>query len=57
MLIPILLLVALIVVVASAQSRRKKGTMSEAAYSKFVSGVSILVTVAALTVLVLRLQR
>ena len=57
MLIPILLLVALVAVVAVAHSRRKKGTMSEAAYSKLVSSVSIAVTIAALAVLVLRLQR
>lgn len=57
MLIPILLLVALVAVVAVAHSRRKTGTMSEAAYSKVVSTASIVVTIAALTVLVLRLQR
>jgi hypothetical protein len=57
MLIPILLLVALIAVVATAHSRRKSGTLSQAAYSKLVSGVSIVVTIAALAVLVSRLQR
>lgn len=57
MLIPILLLVILIVVVASASSMRKKGTMTDAAYSRLVSGASIVVTIAALTVLILRLQR
>ena len=57
MLIPILLLVALVAVVASARSKRNKGTMSQAAYAKVVSGVSIAVTIAALTVLILRLQR
>jgi hypothetical protein len=57
MLIPLLLLVALIAVVAIAHSRRKKGTLSEAAYSKLVSGTSIVVTVAALAILFLRLQR
>jgi heme/copper-type cytochrome/quinol oxidase subunit 2 len=57
MLIPILLLVVLVAVVAVAHSRRKKGTMSEAAYSKVVSSISIVVTIAALAVLVLRLQR
>jgi hypothetical protein len=57
MLIPILLLLALVAVVASAHARRKKGTLSEAAYSKLVSGVSIAVTIAALTFLFLSLQR
>lgn len=56
MLIPILLLVVLIAVVASAHSMRKKGTMSEAAYSKVVSAVSIVVTVAALAILYIRLR-
>ena len=57
MLIPILLLVTLVTVVAVAHSSRKKGTMSEAAYSRLVSSVSIVVTIAALAVLLLRLQR
>lgn len=57
MLIPILLLVALVAIVATAHSRRKNGTLSQAGYSKLVSGVSIAVTVAALAVLFLRLQR
>jgi hypothetical protein len=56
MLIPILLLVVLIVAVASAHSMRKKGTMSEATYSKVVSGVSVIVTVAALAILYIRLR-
>ena len=56
MLIPILLLVVLIAVVASAHSRRRKGTMSESAYSKLVSGVSVVVTIAALAVLIQRLR-
>jgi Na+/H+ antiporter NhaD/arsenite permease-like protein len=57
MLIPLLLLAALVAVVALAHSKRKKGTLSEAAYSKLVSGVSIVVTIAALAVLYLGLQR
>lgn len=57
MLIPILLLVALVAVVATANARRKKGTMTEAAYSKLVSSVSIVVTLAALAVLIIRLKR
>jgi heme/copper-type cytochrome/quinol oxidase subunit 2 len=57
MLIPILLLVALVAVVATANARRKNGTMTEAAYSKLVSGVSIVVTLAALAVLIIRLKR
>lgn len=56
MLIPILLLVVLIAVVASAHAMRKKGTMTEAAYSKLVSGASVVVTVAALAVLYMRLR-
>lgn len=56
MLIPILLLVALVAVVASAHTRRKKGTLSEAAYARLVSGASIVITIAALAVLLFRLQ-
>ena len=45
-----------IAVVASAHAMRKKGTMTEAAYSKLVSGASVVVTVAALAVLYMRLR-
>lgn len=55
-LIPIVLLVVLIVVVASANSMRKKGSMSDSAYSTLVSTLSILVTVAALVLLFMRLR-
>lgn len=57
MLTPILLLVALVAIVAVAHARRKNGTLSEAGYSRLVSGVSVVVTIAALTVVALRLQR
>lgn len=57
MLIPLLLLAALVAVVATAHSRRKKGMLTDAAYSKLVSSVSIVVTIAALAVLFLGLQR
>lgn len=57
MLIPILLFVILIVVVFSAHSMRRKGTMAESTYSNLVSGVSIVVTIAALAILYLRLTR
>jgi hypothetical protein len=57
MLMPILLLVVLVVVVAGANSSRKKGRLSESAYTKLVSGAAIAVTIAALAVLVLRLKR
>jgi hypothetical protein len=56
MLIPILLFVVLLVVVLGAHSMRKKGTMTEATYSTLVSGVSIVVTIAALAILYLRLR-
>ena len=56
MLIPIILLVVLIAVVVVAHARRKSGQMSDAAYSNVVSGVSVLVTIAALALLFLRLK-
>lgn len=56
MLIPILLLVVLAAVVMTAHSRRKQGTMTEAAYSRVVSAASIAVTVAALAMLYFRLR-
>ena len=57
MLLPILLLALLTAAVASARAMRKKGTMTESTYSKVISGVSVVVTVAAITVLIMRLQR
>ena len=57
MLIPIVLFVILVVVVVGANSMRKKGSMTEGAYSNLVSLVSAIVTIAALVVLYLRLRR
>lgn len=53
---PVILLIVLIVVVISANSMRKKGSMTESAYSTLVSILSILVTVAALVLLFVRLK-
>jgi uncharacterized membrane protein YhaH (DUF805 family) len=50
------LLVALVAVVLFANSQKKKGAMSESAHQTLVSTVSILVTIAALAVLVMRLR-
>ena len=54
--VPLILLVVLIVVVASANSMKKKGSMTESAYGNLVSILSVLVTVAALVVLFMRLR-
>lgn len=54
--VPVILLVVLIVVVASANSMRKKGAMTESAYSNLVSILSVLVTVVALVFLFMRLR-
>ena len=56
MLIPILLFVVLIVVVFIAHAMRRKGTITESAYSSVVSVVSVAVTVAALVILYRRLR-
>lgn len=55
-LVPVVLLVVLIVVVISANSMKKKGSMTESAYGNLVSILSIVVTVAALVVLFMRLR-
>jgi hypothetical protein len=55
--VPILLLAVLLVVVISANSMKKKGTMTEQAYQTLVSVSSIVVTIAAVAVLVMRLRR
>ncbi|HJQ18982.1 MAG TPA: hypothetical protein VJ867_01450 [Gemmatimonadaceae bacterium] len=55
-LVPIVLLLALIVVVLSANSMKKKGSLTESGYQTLVSVCSIIVTVAALTVMFLRLR-
>ena len=54
--VPVILLVVLIVVVVSANSMKKKGSMTESAYGNLVSILSVLVTVAALALLFLRLR-
>lgn len=56
MYLPITLLIVLLVVVISANSMRKKGSMTEAAYSNLVSILSVIVTVAALVLLYMRLK-
>jgi hypothetical protein len=56
MLIPILLFVVLVAVVVGANASRKKGSMTEAAYSNLVSAVSVVVTIVALVVLYRRLK-
>lgn len=55
-LVPIILLAVLLVVVISANSMKKKGTMTEQAYQTLVSVSSIIVTIAALSVLFLRMR-
>lgn len=52
----IALLVALVAVVLFANSRKKSGAMSESAHQALISICSILVTIAALGVLVMRLR-
>lgn len=54
--VPIILLAVLLVVVISANSMKKKGTMTEQAYQTLVSVSSIVVTIAALIVLFLRVR-
>lgn len=54
--VPVVLLIVLIVVVISANSMKKKGSMTESAYGNLVSILSVVVTVAALVVLFMRLR-
>ena len=54
--VPVVLLIVLFVVVISANSMKKKGSMTESAYGNLVSILSIVVTVAALVVLFMRLR-
>ena len=54
--VPIILLAVLLVVVLSANSMRKKGSMTESAYQTLVSVSSVIVTVAALVVLFMRIR-
>jgi hypothetical protein len=59
MLIPLILLilaVVLVAVVVGANSMRKKGSMSQGAYSNLVSAISIVVTIVALVILYQRLK-
>jgi Na+/H+-dicarboxylate symporter len=54
--VPIVLLAVLLVVVISANSMKKKGTMTEQTHQALVSVSSIIVTIAALVVLFLRVR-
>ncbi len=54
--VPVVLLIVLIVVVISANSMKKKGSMTESAYGNLVSIMSVLVTVVALVILFMRLR-
>lgn len=54
--VPIILLVILLVVVVSANSMKKKGAMTESSYQTLVSVLSLVVTIAALTVMFLRMR-
>jgi uncharacterized membrane protein (UPF0182 family) len=50
------LLVALVAIVIFANGQKKKGAMSESAHQTLVSICSIVVTLAAVTVLILRIR-
>ena len=54
--VPIILLAVLLVIVISANSMKKKGTMTESAYQTLVSVCSIIVTIAALFVMFVRMH-
>jgi uncharacterized membrane protein len=54
--VPVILLAVLIVVVISANSMKKKGTMTESGYQTVISVGSIIVTIAALVVLFFRIR-
>lgn len=54
--VPIILLVVLLAIVLSANSMKKKGTMTESAYQMLVSVCSIIVTIAALVFLFVRVR-
>jgi len=54
--VPILLLAALFAVVISANSMKKKGTMTESRYQMLVSVSAVIVTVAALVVMFGRIR-
>ena len=50
------LLVALVAIVIFANGQKKKGAMSESAHQTLVSVCAIVVTLAAVTVLILRIR-
>ena len=52
----IALLVALVAVVVFANTQKKKGAMSDSTHQMLVSGCSIVVTIAALAVLLMRMR-
>ena len=54
--VPIILLGVLIGVVISANSMKKKGTMTESRYQMIISVASIIVTIAALTLMFSRMR-
>lgn len=54
--VPIILLAALLVVAFGANSMKKKGSMSESAYQTLISVASVIVTIAALTVMFARIR-
>lgn len=55
--VPILLLATLFVVLIGANSMKRKGSMTESSYQTLISVASIVVTVAALTVLYVRIRK
>jgi hypothetical protein len=54
--VPIILLAALFVVMWAANSMKKKGSMTESSYQTLISVCSIIVTIAALTVMFARMR-
>jgi len=54
--VPLILLAVLLVVVISANSMKKKGSMTESAYQTLVSVCSIIVTLAALLIMLVRMR-
>jgi hypothetical protein len=50
------LLAVLLVVLISANSMKKKGTMSESAYQTLISVSSVIVTIAALAIMFVRMR-
>jgi hypothetical protein len=54
--VPIILLAALFVVMWGANSMKQKGSMTESSYQTLISVCSIIVTIAALTVMFVRMR-